>query len=142
MVRNEAIGLLEQELAKIEHLRGLPCDDDSDNKDFKLLRYNVRDIIEVAFNKDSSEYRRIPIMSINTLTFEKTEEERKQEYNKSLDSWELYLESIIQKYEKLGFENTTVANDKRPFYQKAWYEVKDFIASVIAKFLAEKTKST
>jgi hypothetical protein len=140
MDKSKAIRLLKKEPAKIEHLRELPCDNESDNQKFKLFRYRVSDIIEAAFGTDSSEYRRIPIMPIQTLTFEKPEAKRKQEYNGYLDNYEIYLKSIIQKYEQLGFEQTPVANDKKPFRQKVWYEVKDFATSVIAKFFAEKTK--
>jgi len=104
MERSKAIELLEQELAEIACLRELPCNNDGDNEKFKLWRYKVLDIIEAAFGKDSSEYRRIPIMPIKTLTFEKTEAERKQEYNEYLDRYEVALKSIIRKYELLGIE--------------------------------------
>jgi len=112
--KREAIELLQQKLAEIARLRGLPCDNDSDNKEFKLLRYHVADIIETAFGKDSSEYKRIPIMPIKTLTFRQTDAEREQEYNGYLDSYEICLKSIIQKYEKLGIEIQPTVIEERP----------------------------
>jgi len=55
-----------------------------------------------------------------------SDEERREAYNSYLDNKEVALNSIIKSYE--------------PWYKKIWNEVKDFIATVIAKFAAEKTK--
>ena len=129
--KNKTLELLKQALNEISHLRELPCD----NEEFKLFRYNVKDIIEAVFGKDSPEYKRIPIMPIETLTFPKAEAQVKQEYDERLDGYQTALKSIIQKHEKIGFEKTPVTICK-----KIWNECKDFIATIIAKFMAEKTK--
>jgi len=94
----KAVELLKKDLDEIASLRKIPCDDDSDNEQFKLLRYRVREIVEAASGKDSSEYRRIPVRPISTLRFRKTEAQRNEEYSKYLDDYEIILKSIIQNY--------------------------------------------
>lgn len=47
-------------------------------------------------------------MPIRTLTFQKTEDQRKQEYNECLDKHETALKSIVQKYEMLEEEKPVV----------------------------------
>ena len=116
MDEKQAIEFLKQELAEIARLRGLPCGSDGYNNDFKLWRYNVLDVIETAFGKNSSEYNRIPTMPIESLTFHKTEAQIKQEYNELLDKHEIVLKSIIGKHEKIGLERMPVAT-----YQKVWH---------------------
>lgn len=97
MGNSKAIESLKRELKKISKLRTLP----PDNKEFESWRHRVLDIIEAAFGKDSSEYRRLPIMPIQTLTFQQTEAQQKQEYNELLDKHEIALKSIIKRQEIL-----------------------------------------
>jgi hypothetical protein len=133
--RKGTIKLLEHKLAEITRLKEMPCDDNSDSHDFKLLRNYVENIVEKESGRNSSEYKKIPIMPIRTLTFQTTEAELRQEYHESLESWEIYLESVIEKY-----KNITVADDIKICFKKAWYEIKDFAQGVIAKYFAEKTR--
>ena len=110
MKKRKAMKLLKEALNEIPRLRELP---DKHNEEFKLWRINILDVIEKAFGKDSSEYKRIPVMPIETLTFQKTGAQKKQEYNDWLDKYETALKSIIKKYEKTGFESMPVATCKK-----------------------------
>jgi len=59
--------------------------------------------------------------------FRPTSDTKRQEaYNSYLDYKEIALNSVINKYET--------------WYKKLWHESKDFIATIIAKLVAEKTK--
>ena len=132
MDKKEAIKFLQEQLVEVARLKKLP----HDNQEYPLWSNVIKGVLETVFGLGSFEYKTfydagiwrgyVPdseIMYIETLKKRKTA-----------------IKSIIQKNEKLGIEEKPAGNDKKSIYQKIWYEVKEFIASIIAKFLAEKSK--
>jgi len=73
---------------------------------------------------NSQEYRQFA--SLTQLFRPTSDAERQEAYNSYLDNKEIALNSIINRYE--------------PWYKKIWHESKDFIATIIAKIIAEKSK--
>jgi hypothetical protein len=136
MDKNKAMELLKQCLDEIPGLR----EKQYDNQDFKLLVSKIRNIIKNGLDED--DYKTLDFvqdkyfpdeLEIDNLLLE-------QNYLAKLSDYEVALKSIIQKYELRGIEEKPVTNGKKSIRNKIWNEVKDFIATIIAKFAAEKTK--
>lgn len=120
MDKNKARELLKQALNEIPHLRRLPYK----NQELKPWYDKVSNILKEVSGKRSWEYGQFAAI---TQLFRPTSDTEKQEaYNSYLDYKEIGLISIINKYE--------------PWYKKLWRDLKDFIATIIAKLIAEKTK--
>ncbi len=99
MNKGKAIELLKQCLDEVTHLRTLSLG----NQEFDLWHNKVLDILEVTFDKSSSEYERFA-RALRSTHFAYTDAERQIEFNRRLGEYETALKSIIDKYELLGFE--------------------------------------
>ena len=144
MNKPEAIVLLKGYLSELDHLQKLSWN----NNEKRLWRNKVDVVIEDAFGNLSSEYHKIhPPAAIFDEEYY-IEEVRQQKYLENLQRYRTALLSIIQKYEILGVEEKSDAISEpvktsekgKTIWQNIWHELKDFIAAIIAKFMAEKTK--
>ena len=120
MDKKKARELLKQALNEIPHLRRLH----RKNQELKPWYDKVCNILEKVSSRTSWEY--IQFTDLTQLPRPTSDAERQEAYNSYLDYKEIALNSIINKYE--------------PWYKKLWHELKDFITTIIAKFVAEKTK--
>jgi hypothetical protein len=120
MDKKKARELLKQALIQIHHLRRLH----PKNQELKVWYEKVCNILKEVSGVSSWEYRQFT--SFTHLYRPTSDAERHVSYNSYLDSKEIVLNSIINKYE--------------PWYKKILPELKDFITTSIAKFAAEKTK--
>ena len=96
----KAIELLEQALTEIPHLRELH----SDSQEFVLWFDKVRDIIQAGLNEDDQQ--RFPSSRMVTITGGgwPSDDDFQRFYLIMLERCETALQSIIQKYEMVGFE--------------------------------------
>ena len=108
MDRNNTIELLKQALSEVPRLRTL----DHHNRDFTLWLNRVRDILEVAFGKNSTEYARFS--KAVTTFWGRSDTEKQEAYDSYLNDYETVLESIIRKYETLGIEEKPAASTEPP----------------------------
>ncbi len=120
MDKKKARELLKQALNQIPHLRRLH----PKNQELKPWYEEVCNILKEVSSRNSWEYRQFT--SFTHLYRPTSDTERQEAYNSYLDNKEIALNLIIKSYE--------------PWYKKIQYELKDFIATIIAKFAAEKTK--
>jgi predicted nucleotide-binding protein len=107
MTKGEAIEHLKQELAEIRHLRQLA----PGNQEFKLWRDRVSNIIGAALNSDDERrfHQAVPIrIDWSWASSNKPAQDRAQ-YDEDLDNCETALKSIIEKYERFGFEDKPAA---------------------------------
>ena len=120
MDKKKARELLKQALNEIPHLRRLH----HKNQELKPWYDKVCNILKEVSGRSSWEYSQFAGL---TQLFRPTSDTKRQEaYNSYLDYKEIALNSVINKYET--------------WYKKLWHESKDFIATIIAKLVAEKTK--
>jgi len=108
--RQEAIEFLKQCLSEIPHLAELRFD----NQEYPLWHTMVRDVLEEAFGRDSSEFQdfskynwQAPMRTLHVLT-----SLNESDYLANLQRIENVLLGIIQKYEVLGL-GTSPETDKR-----------------------------
>ena len=96
----KAIELLKQALTEIPHLRELH----SDSQEFVLWFDKVRDIIQAGLNEDDQQ--RFPPSRMVTITGGRwpSDDDFQRFYLIMLERCETALQSIIQKYEMVGFE--------------------------------------
>ncbi len=120
MDKKEAIDSLKQALTEIPHFRRLY----PENREVTQWYNKVRNILQEVFGRSSWEYNRF--VGSTQLFMPPSEAERQEAYNSYLDYKEIALNLIINKCESR--------------YKKLWHESKDFIATIIAKLVAEKTK--
>ena len=120
MDKKKARELLKQALNQIPHLRRLL----PKNQELKPWYEEVCNILKEVSGRSSWEYRQFA--GLTQLFRPTSDAERQEAYNSYLNNKEIALNSIINKYE--------------PWYKKIWPELKDFIATTIAKIVAEKTK--
>ena len=135
MDKKKAIESLKKALDELPHLRTLTLN----NRCFDLWCHKVSDILEETFGKTSTEYDRFNrAVTVSFPTY--TNKEKQKEYNRHLDEYETALKSIIQKYELPYMKGNSATNDKISICLKIWDGCKDFVATIVAKFIAEKTK--
>jgi len=120
MAKKKARELLKQALNQIPHLRRLH----PENQELKSWCEEVRNILKEVSSRNSREYRQFT--DIIHLYRPTSDAERQEAYNSYLDNKEITLISIIKSYE--------------PWYKKLWYEFKDSILTLIAKFGKEIMK--
>ena len=131
----EALKRLREYSSELEHLRTLR----HGNKERWRWKNKVNVVLEATFGKDSDEYKKLnPKILLGFLGLSDAEEQR--DYLRDLDDYEAKIKEIFDKYEILGVGKKSIVNDKKAIWRKIWDECKDFVASVIAKFIAEKTK--
>jgi len=134
MDNKRAIELLKQKLNKITELRTRT----PEKQQYKSWFGEVCNILGLKFGIPSREYDNFArAVSVDYPVY--TNKEKREKYNKELDAYETELKSAIHKVE-LEIEENTATNDKKSIYHKIWGECKDFVATIIAKFMAEKTK--
>ena len=116
-----AVVQLENQLDYISHLKQLM----HHNQDYKPWYEAVTKILNKTFGNASTELMRFEgcklAKSVNNI-----HEEQQRAYIDWLNQCESVLKSIIQEL-------------KNSFLKKVWYEVKDLLASIIAKYVAQKT---
>jgi predicted nucleotide-binding protein len=111
MTKSEAIQILKQQSAKIQHLTQLL----PGNQEFKLWRDMVSNVIKAALDPDDrmTFYRAVPLRTdFSWASANKPAQDRAQDrlqYVEDLDNYETALKSIIEKYEVLGFEDKPAA---------------------------------
>jgi len=108
-------------LDDIPRLKTLPLK----NQEYNIWDQKVRENIKNTFGNASPEY--IRYKGDFNLKYAHTDEEKNQAYIDFLNQRETALKSIIEELKKSTF-------------QKIWNEFKDFIASIIAKIITERTK--
>jgi len=133
----ELMARINKLLRKISHLGTL----DYGNQEYTAWHYEVRDTLEALFGMDSVEYRRFTAKWQSWNQFD-SELERQARYLKKLDEHRTDLMSIIQRQgiKKISERKKILQRVKSYLILKPWHELKDFIATIIAKFLAEKSK--
>jgi hypothetical protein len=119
--KRQALVKLERLSDQINYLRQLP----HHNKNYKPWNDAVIEIIVDIFGLSSSEYSRYSEPRL-AIYVDNNPEEQQKTYIEWLNRCELALTNIIE--------------NNKPLPQKIWYECKDFLALVIAKFIHEKTK--
>ena len=109
MKKSEAIEHLNQELAKIPHLRQLA----PGNQEFQLWRSKLLDVIKATLDQDDYYCfsRSVPIRLDWSWASGNNPAKDREQYLEDLDNYDTALKSIIQKYETLGPETaqSTVA---------------------------------
>ena len=120
MKKKQAKELLKQSLNEIPHLKRLHYK----NQELIPWENKVRKILEEVSDRSSWEY--VQFSAITHLFRPTSDLEKQEAYNSYLDEKEITLKLIIDKYETL--------------YKKLCHEVKDIGTTIIAKFMAEKTK--
>ncbi len=91
MDKREALDLLKQAVEEIPHLRTLP----SRNGECMAWRDRVSRTLELAYGKDSGEYRRF-INAPGKTFIVRTETGQIEDWNWRLDCYESVLESLIK----------------------------------------------
>ena len=119
MKKRIAKDLLKQAINKIPYLKTLP----PENAELGNWRTEVCRILEETFNRNSWEYSKF--IYIIAFSMPKSDAEKKEAYNSYLDEKGKSLEEIIDRC--------------KPWYEKLWPELRDFIATIIAIFLKQKT---
>jgi len=96
MNKSQALKYLEEAIDKMPHLKTLSWN----NREYKLWRDGVLDVLEASFGSKSSEYANfLWACPIRTLGYGSQEE-----YLEDLQAYETALESTIQKYKILGIK--------------------------------------
>jgi len=143
MKKSKEIKLLQELLDRIPNLKQL----NHNNDEYQKLLAQVRVTLEYLFGKYSNEYKRFQ----NSLCFYEfhpfgTEDVKQQDYLFSLNAYESSLKYILERQKTKEKLNKALRVKrflrfiKERLIIKIGYEVKDFITSIIAKFLAEKSK--
>ncbi|MFC1938606.1 hypothetical protein ACFLWM_00410 [Chloroflexota bacterium] len=122
---SKALSLLENLLDEIPRLKRLH----HKNPEYNLWDETVEEILRGTFGNMSNEHTRYK--GIILLKRVHTEEDKQQAYIDFLRKREAALKSIIKEHKTIREQNK---------YQKIWGGCKDFVATIIAKFLAEKAK--
>ena len=138
MSKSRKVKLLAELRQRVPHLERL----NPDNNEYQIWRDEVFVTLESLFGKNTREYNRFSV-TIRSYKMHASEAERKQEYLRDLKTDERNLESIIAMQEKRGELNKVLRVQrllrfiKGRLITKIWHESKDFIATIIAKWIKE-----
>ncbi|MBA7483913.1 hypothetical protein ES707_19430 [subsurface metagenome] len=102
MDRKKAIGLLKQKSKEAVFVASLSYN----NNEFLPWRRNIEDILESAFSVASTEYKRVAELDFGVVRGTKVELQRA--YVRKVHRIQQEVDSIVQKYERLGIESEPV----------------------------------
>jgi hypothetical protein len=130
MGSRKAIAALTRLLNQIPELRKI----EYGNEEYDSWHYEVRDKLENYFGRNSVEYRRFT-ERWRSWDRNASKKEKQEEYLKKLNKDETILVSIIRRLE----DRPKYYFLKVVFSKRIYLELKDFIATIIAKYMKEKT---
>jgi hypothetical protein len=133
MGQSKEVKLLKELLDRIPRLKQL----NHDNDEYKSWRADVRATLEVLFGENSRELELFNFR-ICSIPPHESEDEKRKRYIADLDTDERKLKSFIQIQVKKEELNKVLRFKK--LRKSAKEELKDYSATIIAKYLAEKTK--
>ena len=138
MDKKEAIQFLLEKLGETHHLSTLPYN----NIEHPLWRNSVEDVLEEIFGRDSTEYRR----------FYETRAQvgpkyPQRDYLRLLKNRAITIQSIINKYETLGFESNTKVDKLTAFIAHegetdSLRRLKDFLDALCIKYIIAEAEAT
>lgn len=108
MDRQRAFKLLKQKSKEAVYVGSLPYK----NSEYLPWRRNIEDILEATFGVTSTEYKRVADVH-STLT-KGTRTQWQRAYVQIVHIIQQEVDSIIQKYERLGIEKTPPRNTEKP----------------------------
>jgi hypothetical protein len=110
------------------------------NQEYPLWTDNIKDTLEAGFGENSIEYKRFTAIKHIYYSGLATEEERQAIYLQDLEVDERNIKSILERQEIIKISTFKCITKwlKSPL-NRVYYESRDFIATVIAKYLKEKT---